>query len=606
MMMSEHAARRNVALRMRLAAVGLAVALPCSAVTVMSQPDALATAMKVVSSNYELTAAINTANTNIAMSDYSLYSESPEDMTKELDLMQSMGITDVRVSIPWNEINPASGVYDWSKLDAVVSAVEARGMGFLGIVHQTPKWASAKPNSLFSAIYLPDDLTTLSTFASEMATRYAGRIAAYEMFNETNFGLSFKPTNGAAYAAALKAVYPVIKAADPSALVIGGVVATTPEIAGMMITPAQFVKQMYDAGAKDYFDALSYHPYQWGVAFSEGANIRNTALNQLLSLRDLMVQYGDAGKAIWASEVGQPSTGGAEAAQAGLLSNFLTTWRDYSWTGPAFVHTVMDKDSSSMVSENNFGMFYDDGRPKAASYLIYEAMVNDNLIDIPMQSNPASAQLQKFINLLADIWNFPSKLINGIIDGIVNFVKWIFNPTGASTAAVAPAISAAAAPPPVDTAALHADSAATPALTSGPVETGTEHVAKTADTADTTGAAVTEASEASETVEAAPEHAAVAEVAPARESKSAAAPDPDTTATDTGSGSAAGASSSPSTDAPVKKSGRHRAPESSTSAGTERKVATNRKSTPSADKSTASSSADKGGSTGASGDSDSE
>ena len=113
------------------------------------------------------------------------------------------------------------------------------------------------------------------------------------------------PPNPEHYAALVKAAYPKIKAADPAAMVITGVVASTGGDGGATaLDDAEFLSRMYAAGARGYFDAIGSHPY--GFANSPATRNANnvTDFRRAADQYQVMVENGDGHKAIWATEFG--------------------------------------------------------------------------------------------------------------------------------------------------------------------------------------------------------------------------------------------------------------------------------------------------------------
>lgn len=317
-------------------------------------------------------AAIDESNTTIGIADSDLYFASPAQVDAALDQMQAMGVNTVRIGIPWAGINPVPGYYNWSQADYMINAADARGMGVLAVITTTPGWAN-DPSA--PGIYgHPASPADFGTFAGLAAQRYAGKVGAYEIWNEPNAALYYGPQpDPAGYTALLKAAYPAIKAADPNATVVGGVVGSTVTYKNQTLNPVTFVDEMYQNGAQGYFDALSFHPYQYTTPFSQGAYNPNNPIVQLADIHDLMVANGDAGKTIWASEYGEPSSVGGDTQQAAYLQDMLTTWRTIDYTGPAFVYTLQDTAAAGTASatpEDSLGLIRTDGTWKPAAYVV--------------------------------------------------------------------------------------------------------------------------------------------------------------------------------------------------------------------------------------------
>lgn len=319
------------------------------------------------------TAAIVPTNVTVGLADPMLGFLSDADLNRQLDLMVSIGVTSLRIDVPWVAVQPTRfGGYDWSKADRVINAAAARGIGVLGILGQPPAWAVASGTPELSG--RPASATAFAQYARAVATRYRGKISAYEIWNEPNMLSFYKPhPDPVGYTALLRAAYPAIKAADRNAIVVGGVLAAAVDTA-YSVDPVTFVQRMYTAGAKPYFDALSYHPYQHGLKFSEGGPWVDAPLNQGLRIRQLMIDYGDAGKKIWASEYGVPTALQDEATQAAFIADLISTWRTVDFTGPMFVYTMRDRLTGSTDPEDTFGIFRSDWTAKLAVDVIRQAV----------------------------------------------------------------------------------------------------------------------------------------------------------------------------------------------------------------------------------------
>ena len=80
-----------------------------------------------------------------------------------------------------------------------------------------------------------------------------------------------------------------------------------------------------------------------------------------------MVDNGDSGKQIWATEYGDSTTGVDEQTQAERLRDFIVTWRTLDGAGPAFVYTTRDRNTGSSDSQDNYGVYRTDWTPKPAA-----------------------------------------------------------------------------------------------------------------------------------------------------------------------------------------------------------------------------------------------
>jgi hypothetical protein len=140
-------------------------------------------------------------------------------------------------------------------------------------------------------------------------------------------------------------------------------------VTGSYTNPVTFLEQMYQHGARRYFDAVGWHPY----SFPYGLGYHNwSAWSQMSetkpSARSVMAAYRDSRKQIWATEMGAPtgtsSQSVSETAQAQLIVDMYAKLRSWSWAGPAFVYNFRDKGTNPSDREQNFGIIRSDWSPK--------------------------------------------------------------------------------------------------------------------------------------------------------------------------------------------------------------------------------------------------
>lgn len=323
---------------------------------------------QIVSTAVALVNSESTAETNttIGVADSNLYNLSHDDLVARLNEMKTLGVTSLRIAVPWVYIQPTATTYDWSKMDNVVDTAASMGFSITGAVSGTPTWGgvplAGAPNP-----------TSYADFASKVASRYGSKIGAYEVWNEPNGVMFFAPVDAAKYTEVLKAAYTAIKAANPDAVVLAGALGATSNVKGISQAAVDFLKGMYAAGAAGYFDALSYHPYGSTLPFSAGAGVDNSALQQIQALYAVMVANGDGDLKIWGTEYGNatvPVFGITKAEQAQYLQDFIAAWTKLPFTGPAFVYTAQDLATGMLNAEANYGLFNSDGTPKEAALVL--------------------------------------------------------------------------------------------------------------------------------------------------------------------------------------------------------------------------------------------
>jgi len=344
---------------------------------------------------------------------------STADIDQELEMMQSIGVTDIRIGLFWSQIEPAEGQFDWSTADYVINRANQLGMGVLAVLNQTPAWAGT-----------PVDAGTPSTtdfanYATAITQRYQGKISAIEIWNEPNSVTFLDPLSPANYTALLQAGYTAIKAVDPSITVIGGVLGEGVSAGNATMSPQDFLQGMYTAGAHGYFDALSFHPYDNTVMYSDQSNSVLTPKGQLQAMQALMAQYGDAAKQIWATEYGLP-TGTAsnevsQQQQADFIANFLNSWGEQAGVGPIFIYTTRDIDTGDGQAQDNYGIWETDWTPKQVVQVIQDFIASQTVTSSP-SGNPIVAAVKNFVVQGAQLLG---AVIKGAVNATVTVVKAI-------------------------------------------------------------------------------------------------------------------------------------------------------------------------------------
>lgn len=352
-----------------------------------------------VSADVTPTATIDDSNTTIGIADSSLYGLSPADIDATLTKLQSIGVQNIRVFVPWGLIEPmAQGSYNWSLMDNVMNAAAAHNMGVLAVVSSTPLWAAPSGTLPGAGAPNPQDYVN---FMTQVATRYGNTISAYEIWNEVNSASFYQPMSATSYTALLKAVYPVLKQLDPTATVIAGALAPLLDFGGLTASAPTYVAAMYAAGAQGFFDALSIHPYDFSqlVKFSQGEGIPLTAISQVEGVRALMVQNGDGTKLIWATEYGFQTvlnsngqvTDASNQSQAAFIQDMITAWRALTYTGPLYIYTTRD---GTPGTDTGYGIYQTDWTPKLAVAVIQKAIAD------AMVHNPVTSPFVAFIQFI--------------------------------------------------------------------------------------------------------------------------------------------------------------------------------------------------------------
>jgi len=239
-----------------------------------------------------------------------------------MSLIDDLGMGWVKQQVRWEHVERSPGSYQWGDPDRVADAAGQAGLKVLFSVVAAPDWA--RPGKEGSGP--PEDPADFARFMSAMATRYRGRVQAYEIWNEQNLKREWDgvPLSAADYVALLAAAYPAIVAADPEAIVVSGALSPTGiNDAIVAIDDRAYLQAMYEAGLSAVCDAVGSHPYGFAnppEVYYTGGDLDPTRgwddhpsfffRNTLEDYYAIMADHGDGGKRVWATEFGWPTVDG--------------------------------------------------------------------------------------------------------------------------------------------------------------------------------------------------------------------------------------------------------------------------------------------------------
>lgn len=234
----------------------------------------------------------------------------------EIPQLQEMGFGWVKQEFSWRDIEGIKkGSYDWWKADQIVNAVNAGGLKMVARLDRQPFWSGPEDHIYFDN-QPPADFQDFGDFCGDMAERYKGKIAAYQVWNEPNLSREWGelPPDPIQYTALLKVCYEAIKSVDPDAIVISAGLAPTGTQSDDVIPDTEFLQAMYNAGAADYFDVLGLHAPGYKappeVSPDEAATTeaygmgRWFAFRHVEDMRAIMVANGDSDKQVALMEMG--------------------------------------------------------------------------------------------------------------------------------------------------------------------------------------------------------------------------------------------------------------------------------------------------------------
>lgn len=224
--------------------------------------------------------------------DYPEGSRSIETARRDLQLLEHAGISVLRISIGWDEIEPEKGKFDFAFWDAFVTmAVKDFHVRLIPYVAYTPRWAVRKElrNNEDHWRHAPQNVHDWAVMLGTLARRYEGLIDSWELWNEPDNADYWRGTKEE-FAGLLKVGAEAIRRVNPKLQVVLGGVAWDVE----------FLESMFrDHGVAPSIDVVNLHAYfeTWHHAGLE------TLSEYVGRAREIVGRYGE-GEAIWLAEVG--------------------------------------------------------------------------------------------------------------------------------------------------------------------------------------------------------------------------------------------------------------------------------------------------------------
>ncbi|GAC1545395.1 MAG: flagellar filament outer layer protein FlaA [Herpetosiphon sp.] len=226
-----------------------------------------------------------------------------ETLDQPANVLKQLGGGWVREDVQWHRVQPSPGKWDWSWYDRVFALHQRNGLHTIGVIGPAVGWATNEPGIAPSAVsfYGPDP-DKYAAFAQAVAARYKGQVDAWEIWNEPEHPIHWRPApNPAAYAQLLTKASAAIRSVDNHAVILSG---------GITPFDPSWLTALGTSGAWNSFDAISVHPYV--DPFSpEDAQIGAAGIT---AVQTLVAHFG--AKPIWATEFGW-GTGPCERDQAG-------------------------------------------------------------------------------------------------------------------------------------------------------------------------------------------------------------------------------------------------------------------------------------------------
>jgi len=283
------------------------------------------------------------------------------------DLVDNMHFNWIKHQIEWKEFEQSKGHYLWEPIDHMVDIAHQTDLNVLLSVVKAPDWSRGGRTEEDGP---PVNYNDYGDFVAAVAQRYCGKVQAYEIWNEQNLRREWntgRDLSAQEYVELLRVAHDRIKAVCPSAIVVSGGPTPVGYTSATAVDDLQYLREMYQAGLSSYCDAVGVHPsgfnnppdWRYPPPYSEAGDstgFRNDRqfyfLNTIEGYHDIMAEFGDGDRKLWATEFGwasvenltdSPAEGyeyaadNTEIEQAGSLVTALQVARSKGYMGVMFI-----------------------------------------------------------------------------------------------------------------------------------------------------------------------------------------------------------------------------------------------------------------------------
>jgi len=194
------------------------------------------------------------------------------------EMVGRIGMTWIRERLSWGEVQPDKETFSWGKYDTVARELAGAGVRTYQIYHDSPAWTRPGKDTRY-----PDDLRDVYRFSKAAAKHWAGRVWAWEPWNEPDIGFFDQLSDK--YAGIQKAAYLGFKAARGDVPVL---------TCSLCRGRSGFSDGIFASGIADYADAFNFHTYDPIGHYDQ----------TIRSWVELVEAYGMASRPIWLTEAG--------------------------------------------------------------------------------------------------------------------------------------------------------------------------------------------------------------------------------------------------------------------------------------------------------------
>jgi hypothetical protein len=207
-----------------------------------------------------------------------------DNLGAEIPALKNAGIGWVRRDLFWSDVEGRPGTYNFAMYDRLIGALRGAGIH----VVMTLDYNNRNYDNDLSP-RSDQGRAAFARFAAAAATHFAGKVDAWEIFNEPNMSFWKPAPDAGQYVLLANEVTAAIRQAAPGAVILGPALAgpTTAEMA--MAQSAQssvFLDKVLASPAAHQWNGITLHPYRGANSPPESTGA------QLAMVRQMMKQHG--------------------------------------------------------------------------------------------------------------------------------------------------------------------------------------------------------------------------------------------------------------------------------------------------------------------------
>jgi Beta-galactosidase len=289
--------------------------------------------------------------------------------------VHSLGAEWVRTDLPWKEVMPSPGVYDWSHFDSVMRNSEAQGLHVLPILGYAPSWTT------------PTNAAGYAEFVAAAVARYGPGTTAnlhwFELWNEPYYPYAWggKTPEPEAYARDVAAAAEAAKKIAPSVkFLIAAEYNDSPQTGGSSPWETTWISDMFTAvpDLGKLIDGVAVHPYgdDPALPLAEPGGWKDAtggwSFQRIDTIRAQFLAHG-VNVPFWITEVGYSTYGTSEAEQAHDYADLITQVADRPWVRGLFAYCLREYEEHPTNDESPMGLLKSGSwQPKSAFYTLQQ------------------------------------------------------------------------------------------------------------------------------------------------------------------------------------------------------------------------------------------